>query len=185
MGPGSVRRRIRAVRGSPASPPRVGIPAPARRYSHLGGSRASGSKVRRPIIHHRQAASQLSFFSHDQELREHRRKPRHGIVQSCSQPSPTRPATASLSLPERAGSSGIACEPLTLPGFGKPTAAHDADRHRSRCPHGPSRGRALGTRIAPSRSACIRTAQAREGRPRCVVPDRRPASSARMRHASA
>jgi hypothetical protein len=34
---------------------------------------------------------QLSFFSQDQELRDHHRKPRHGIVPARSQPSPTRP----------------------------------------------------------------------------------------------
>jgi hypothetical protein len=40
---------------------------------------------------------QLFFFSQDQELRDHRRKPRHRIVPACCQPSPARPAAVSLS----------------------------------------------------------------------------------------
>ena len=62
---------------------------------------------------------QLSFFSQDQELRDHHRKPRHGLflhVASLRRLARHR----KLVLPERAVSSGTAREPSTFPRSGRP-----------------------------------------------------------------
>lgn len=116
-GPGSVRGRIPAVRGSPAAPQRAGIPAPAGRYSHVGGSRTGSRDSAEAYHRRRKAAAPIVLLQPRSGVTgpDHRRKPRHGIVRAMS---PAR--YRKLVLPERAGSSGTACEPPTLPGSGTP-----------------------------------------------------------------
>ena len=83
-------------------PQRVGIPAPARRYSHLEEGAQAAEAAQRPIAAAANLLRQLSFFSQDQELRDHRRKPQMKSCLPCCQPSPTRAARKITSSPGRA-----------------------------------------------------------------------------------
>ena len=86
---------FRPVRGSPAAPQRAGIPAPARRYSHVGGSRTGSRDSAEAYHRRRQAAAPIVLLQPRSGVTDRTTAGNRGM-ESCV-PCCSRPATVSLS----------------------------------------------------------------------------------------